>query len=61
MMKVYQQAYHNLVPHMKDAKTILGKTSDDFDSHNFFDSGDDFASFMKLALPYQAVEAEEFL
>ena len=46
---------------MPEAHADLQKMSADFDNHQFFDAGDDFAAFMKLALPPPAAEAELFL
>ena len=60
-MKVYAQAYHNLIPHMADVKTILHKNHDDFGNRLFFESGTDVSQLLKMALPVPAFEPEEFL
>ena len=56
MMKVYAQAYHNLVPHGKEVKADVAQLVEDWDDQKFFITGQDFARIMQLALPLPSEE-----
>ena len=53
MMKIYQTAYHNIIPHMQkhELKPIKDRMMDDFDKGDFYGSAYEFATIILMALP----------